>query len=319
MNTNKVSKKSTRSKGQAPMTTTKKGQAPMTTHDVSEVTLSPEGETAMTTHSTPKKTTHPEAATNVVAAVHASAPATSALQPDAPVSPPPAVSPPTPVPAPVLVKPPPATANIPSVPAGAPTTNATDYRGITPKKSELAVLGEVVSELKSSTEYAALFGKTMPSLAFTIQVFDAANQWSLMRNKTDAWDAYSRTMEGLMWLSARGLMTNMKPVFEQVASVNADVGTLFPSLGLLLGAQKAIAQRAATTRKANAKLEANGQAPTKGKVGKTRKRRAEVAAYAATQATGTHEAASPTPVPAAAPPQVPPTVTAPAANGVQHS
>jgi hypothetical protein len=168
-----------------------------------------------------------------------------------------------------------------------------------------------------------IFGKTMPALDFVVQVFDAANQWSLMRNMTDAWDSYSRTMEGLTWLSARALMGNMKPVFEQTASVNADVGTLFPSLGLLLDAQKAIARRAATTRKSNAKLTANGQQPLKGKVGKKRKHQAEVAAYEATQAappaTQAPAPASPAPVVAPAPAAAAVAATPPVVNGAPHS
>jgi hypothetical protein len=168
----------------------------------------------------------------------------------------------------VVVKPPPADANIPSVPEGTEPTNGTDYRGLLPKKTELAVLGDVVTELENSTEFTALFGRTMPSVAFIIQVLTAANQWSMMRNKTDAWDLYARTQEGLTWVNARALMTKMKPVFEATASANADVATQFPSLGILLGAAKVIAKRGVATRKGNAKSKAKGEAPTKGAVAK---------------------------------------------------
>jgi hypothetical protein len=162
------------------------------------------------------------------------------------------------------VKPPPADANIPSVPEGQQPTNGTDYRGIVPKKSELAVLGDVVKELQNSAEFSAMFGRALPPLPYIIQVFTAANQWSLMRNKSDAWDLYARTQEGLTWMTARALMAKMKPVFEATASGNADVATQFPSTGLLLGAAKVIAKRGVTTRKASAKAKAKGETPTKG-------------------------------------------------------
>jgi hypothetical protein len=208
--------------------------------------------------------------------------------------------------APIVVKPPPADANIPSVPEGAEPTNGTDYRGIVPKKSELAVLGDVVTELENSTEFSALFGRTMPSVAYIIQVFTAANQWSVMRNKTDAWDLFARTQEGLTWLTARGLMTRMKPVFEATASANADVAIQFPSLGLLLGAAKVIAKRGATTRKGNAKSKANGETPGKGAVAKEVREAARVvadhAAPAAAQETvGTGTVAAPAAAPVTAP------------------
>jgi hypothetical protein len=194
--------------------------------------------------------------------------------------------------APIVVKPPPADANIPSVPEGAEPTNGTDYRGIVPKKSELAVLGDVVSELENNAEFSALFGRTMPSVAYIIQVLTAANQWSLMRNKTDAWDLHARTQEGLTWMTARALMTKMKPVFEATASANTDVATQFPSLGLLLGAARVIAKRGVTTRKGNAKSKAKGDAPAKGAVAKeVRAATRVVADHAATGATTAQETA----------------------------
>ncbi len=236
----------------------------------------------------------------------------------------------------LVVKPPPADANIPSVPDGAEPTNGNDYRGIVPKRSELAVLGDAVSELGKSAEFSAVFGRTMPSVTYIIQVLTAANQWSLMRNKTDAWDLYARTQEGFSWMTARALMAKMKPVFEATASANADVATQFRSLGLLLGAAKVIAKRGATTRKGNAKSTAKGEAPTKGAVAKrVREATKVVADHAAAAASAAPEVTeAPAPVTAEASGTAPPAVTAPvagasappapvvaagAANGVPHS
>ena len=80
----------------------------------------------------------------------------------------------------------------------------------------------------------------------------------------------------------------------------------YPGLASLLGAKKAIAKKAAVTRRLNKKAVAEGKAPIHGRVGKKRQRAAEKAAAAlssgATAAHGpTTEApaeVSPAPVPA---------------------
>ena len=219
---------------------------------------------------------------------------------------------------PTVVMGPPADANIPSVPEGVEPTNGTDYRGIVPRKAELAVLADVITELQKSTDFSTVFGRGMPSLDYIVQVFVAANAWSLMRNKTDAWDLYARTQEGLIWMTVRALMARMKPVFDATTSASSEVATEFRSLALFLNAAQVIAKRAATTRKGNAKSKAKGETPTEGAMARQVKEAAKVVAdhapaVAAPQGSSGGDAAAVSAAPAAPPAPVA------TANGAAHS
>ena len=110
----------------------------------------------------------------------------------------------------VLVQLPPADANIPVPPKGFVPTLGTDYRGIVPKKAEMAVLPQVLQELGRFANWTQVFGTTAPPLPSLQQTLNAALEWSLMRNSTDAWDLYSRTMEGIAWTEARAMMDRFK-------------------------------------------------------------------------------------------------------------
>jgi hypothetical protein len=180
-----------------------------------------------------------------------------------------------------VYKVPPATMNIPSPPAGFIPPNGDDYRGAMPKKSELVVLEDAVTELQNSKDFTAIFGRTLPSVAMIIGLFNGGAQWSSTRAKASAFDAYCRAQEGLVWIDVRSLMAKIKPVFEQAVIADSSLAGEFPSLGRLLAAQRAIAQRVVATRKANKKAKAKGEPETHGKAAKAKTKAAAKAALAA--------------------------------------
>jgi hypothetical protein len=183
----------------------------------------------------------------------------------------------------ILINPPPAAAEIPVPPDGFTATDGSEYRGVLPKATQLAVLGGAIQELGRFVDYAQIFGRAAPSIGSMVQSFDAANQWSLMRVRTITWEGYCLQQEGLAWIDVRRLMDKLQPLFELAIASDASVGTEFPMLVKLFGAQRAIAQKGAATRKANRKAVAEGKAPVKGKVGKRRQRAAERAALIAAE------------------------------------
>ena len=182
---------------------------------------------------------------------------------------------------------PPADAKIPMPPAGFVPTNAGEYRGVTPRKAELAVLPDVLEELNRFTDFAEVFGKTTPPIALVRQLFDAATGWSSMRAKASAWDLYCKTQEGLAWRDARALMDRMRPAFELAVTTDATVATRNPGLARLLSAAKTTAQKGAATRKANKALVQEGKAATHGKAAQRRKKDKAAAARVATVVPGT--------------------------------
>jgi hypothetical protein len=206
------------------------------------------------------------------------------------------------------IKLPPAGADIPSPPAGFVATNATDYRGLLPKKTELAVLPDAVTELKGFTNFTEVFGKTAPSLTTVTEALDAAAQWSTMRNKSSAWDLFCQTQEGLSWKIARGYIAKLKPAFALATSLDNTVAAQNPSLNALFGVGSEIAKRAVTSRAANKKAKAEGKPPTHGKVNKKAAKLAAEVAEAAAKAT-------PAPAAAVAPAGL---AVNPAPNGAGH-
>jgi hypothetical protein len=75
-----------------------------------------------------------------------------------------------------LLELPPTDANIPPPPIGFVAPAGTDYRGVTPKRAELAVLPKALEELGRFTDYVAVFGKTAPPLASLQETLNAALQ-----------------------------------------------------------------------------------------------------------------------------------------------
>jgi hypothetical protein len=199
----------------------------------------------------------------------------------------------------VLVQPPPDKDAVPVAPDGFTATNGAEYRGVLPKATQLAVLSGVVEELGRFSDYASVFGSTAPPLESILQSFGAANQWSLMRVRTIAWEAYCLQQEGLAWVDVRRLMNKLQPLFALASASDATLATRFPMMVKLFNAQRVIAQKGVVTRKANRKAIAEGKPPVKGKVGARRQRMAQKAALIAAEASVTAvsaNGASPAPV-----------------------
>ena len=232
-----------------------------------------------------------------------------------------------PLPVPTITLPPP-NAVIPPVPADFAGTNLSDYRGVMPKKAELALLPGAITDLQNFAGFTQVFGKTVPPEATTVQILDAARQWSSMRVASTAWLLYCATQEGLLWKDVRALFAVMKPAFKLAAAADATVAQQLPSFASLLGVAQAIAQRSVATRKTNEQLVKEGKPPTAGKVGKKRAKAAAKAAVTATPPAPAPAATATTPVAtvhtvvsaatSATPTLQPATATATANNGASH-
>jgi hypothetical protein len=210
-----------------------------------------------------------------------------------------------------FVKLPSAAMKVPAIPQGFVATNGTDYRGLLPKKQELAVLADAVTEFKRFRKFTRVFGSTVPKLSAVTQIFAAAEAWSTLRNQTSEWDLFCRTQEGLSWKAARGVIAKMKPAFQLASSSDDSLPVQNPSITALLGAATDIANRGLATRVANKQAEAKGLAPTHGKANK-KAAKLNAAVAAALAAHTANATPAPVAVVAAAPPATPQTTAAPA-------
>jgi hypothetical protein len=197
----------------------------------------------------------------------------------------------------VFLQPPPADAKIPTPPAGTNAPNGSNYRPFLPRSTEVAALANAVTDLRKCTNFATLFGATALPYAQVLQAFDVGNQWTTMRIETAAWDAFCQTQEGICWQTIRVMMDRLGPAFELAVTGDATVASTMPGLAALLGAKKAIAQKAVATKKANKAAVARGEAPVHGVVGKRRLRAAQKALLPAAKAATAGVASSATPPP----------------------
>jgi len=236
------------------------------------------------TTATAARTAHAHATTDATVPEKAAPVAAGSATPAAPSAPP------TSGVSVAFIAPPPSNATIPVPPSGWVPRPGEDYRGTQPKKAELSTVAGAIDDLRRFTSYyATTLGSTAPPLTHVIQLFEAGSQWSASRVATANWDVYARAQEGLAWGGIRALMDTLRPAFDLAVTNNSALATQFPSLTSLLTAQKVIARKGASTRRANDAKKAAGELPAHGKVGKARQRAAEKAALAA----ATAEAASP--------------------------
>jgi hypothetical protein len=223
---------------------------------------------------------------------------------------------------PIFLQPPPADAKIPVPPSGAAQPNASNYRSVIPKATELAALPAAVENLQRFSNFAQVFALSGLPYAQVLQAFSVGNQWSTMRKATAAWDAFSMMEEGLAWGTIRSLMERMAPLWAIAAAADPSLAATYPALAALFGAKKAIAQKAVSTKKLNKAAVARGEAPIHGVVGKRRQKAAQkaLAAAAKTGATTPPVVVSSAPPASASPPTVvaPAAAPAPAANSTSH-
>jgi hypothetical protein len=170
---------------------------------------------------------------------------------------------------------PPPDANIPAVPSGFVPALGDEFRGVPPKTAHMAALPDVLEELDRFDDFAAVFGKTTPPHALTLQVVQAAFAWSGQRARMRAWDAYCRTQEGLAWRDLRAIMNRLGSAYDLAVRTDSTIASRYPGFARLLGASRDISRRGVETRRANAKLLLEGRDPFKGSVGKLRRKARE--------------------------------------------
>jgi hypothetical protein len=157
---------------------------------------------------------------------------------------------------------------VPATPQGFIPTNGTDYIGVLPRKSEIAVLATAVKELQAFTEYGQVFGRLAPPASTVEQVFTAAEQWSTLCNRLDQFSSFCHTQQGLAWKSTRALLVTMKAAFNLAVAADQSIATENPALTALFGAAKTSAKLAAVHRKANQAAKAEGKPPVHGRANK---------------------------------------------------
>jgi hypothetical protein len=164
--------------------------------------------------------------------------------------------------------------SIPNPPADVVSRNNS---GAYPRGYHRAALPDVVDELARFDDFAEVFGKTVPSLVHVRQRFEEAHRWSSRRTKAALWERYCLCWEGIVWEDLRALMARMKPAFDLAVAQDESIAHRFPALVRLFAGASALAKRSAAVRKANDALEAAGELPAKGEVGKRRRRAAALA------------------------------------------
>jgi hypothetical protein len=204
----------------------------------------------------------------------------------------------------VFVASPPSDVHIPSF-EYAPATPG-EFKNVLPRASELTALAQALKDLAAFKGYQQMLGTTAPTYAEVVQALTIGAQWTSTRQVASRWDGYCVVQEGIAWRAIRLIMAELVPLFTLAAKANPKLLTQYPGLASLLGAKKAIAAKAVSTKRANKQAKAEGKPPVHGAVGKRNQRKAEKAALAATQQ-GTGAAGAP-----AAPPVVQQAAASPA-------
>jgi hypothetical protein len=156
--------------------------------------------------------------------------------------------------------------------------------GVRPRVAEVVAMPEAVDELRNFVDWQVTLGKAAPTQAEMIAVFDAASQWSVMRDATQRWGAYCSNEEGMAWLGVRACMTVVMPLLNAALAADPSLATSYPKLCALFGAKSSIARKGASTKTANKRSHAAGEPATHGAIGKKRQRAAAKAALAEKQA-----------------------------------
>jgi hypothetical protein len=174
---------------------------------------------------------------------------------------------------------------LPIVPSGVVTVPSAQLRGQLPRKQELELMPDVQKEMARFTDFADVFGKTVPPQAAVEQTLTVAFQWSTLRIQLAAWLKYAASQEVAAWVDARGVTSRLAPAFALAVKTDGTIGVGYPSLGGFFGVRSLIAKQSAASRAANKKREAAGLPTYSGQAGKKRRRADEKAALAAQEAT----------------------------------
>jgi hypothetical protein len=128
-------------------------------------------------------------------------------------------------------------------------------KGLRPKGVQATNAPAVAKELTQSTTYVADFGTRAPAAAQVAFVVTNAAKWR------DTWEGarrffvYAAEQRAVWENEALAQMDALKPAFEYAASRESAVAEKYAATSKYLGATNAIAERAATVRKAKAKAE----------------------------------------------------------------
>jgi hypothetical protein len=180
-------------------------------------------------------------------------------------------------PATLVPRPPPVT--VPKPPAGFDPANMPSFASSFPKSEELAALAAAVAELAAFADYTSELGRMAPPQAQVVEVLEAAGEWSSMLAASRLWALYVLYGTGSTWQSAHVLMNRLKRPFQLAVDADPTLASKFPATTRLLGAARAVAQKANATKAANKKARANGEPEVHGK-----KRRRLAAAKAIVEA-----------------------------------
>jgi hypothetical protein len=134
------------------------------------------------------------------------------------------------------------------------------YRGWRPKDGQIAAGPAAVTELESSSSYAALLGSSAPPAAQVAGKLGVALGWSSLLKSTEAFLAYVKAMEAIAWKDGLTELDRLDAVFQPCASLNPAVLTALPATARLLDVPKAIAHKAVATRSRKTKAEAKANA-----------------------------------------------------------
>jgi len=156
----------------------------------------------------------------------------------------------------------PPTVTVPVPPAGFVPVRAVDLKGFRPMQSELASVPDAVMELRTFPNWALVFGITAEPADQIAQRMEVAAEWTALLAQSNDWFTYVKSQEGMAWKDGIESMESLKLPFQLASAANPSLLKQFPALGRLLGAQKVVAKRAASTKKKNAATAAATAATT---------------------------------------------------------
>ncbi len=192
---------------------------------------------------------------------------------------------------------PPPSFEIPSPPSGFVYPEGEEFRGVLPKRAELAALPDAVRELAALGDFATLFGKAIPKREGFVEYFECAEAWSTLRAVLREYDAYCRCREGLAWRDLRKKMPKLRGSIEAAVETDPSFAGRVAKIRAFLQAKRDISHRAIASRKANAEERAKGKEAKRGRRAQAKQRAAEKAALAALTAAAGVVDASPSPTP----------------------
>jgi hypothetical protein len=131
-------------------------------------------------------------------------------------------------------------------------------RGLVPKAAQATNANAVAKELTESATYVADFGARAPSAANVAFVVTNAAKWRETWLAARKFMTYAAEQRANWENEALVHMDKLKPAFEYVTSRDPTVAEKYAATSKYLGATNAIAARAATVRKANAKGKGTG-------------------------------------------------------------